>query len=68
MIRSSRTGEVFKAPKSKLEAKADATTRAVREIIAKETAATEAKTKRLREARLAREADERAAAKDNKPT
>lgn len=43
---------------SKQELKSDATTRAVRTIIDSETAKREAKTQKLREARLAKEAAE----------
>ncbi|MBP0574699.1 hypothetical protein J8J27_28725, partial [Mycobacterium tuberculosis] len=49
---------------SKLETKSDATTRAARAIIDLEVAAREAKTERLRAARLARDA---AAAPSEKP-
>jgi hypothetical protein len=41
---------------TRMEAKVDATTKAVREILDKETAITDAKTERLRAMRLAREA------------
>ncbi|GLK77489.1 hypothetical protein GCM10008171_27430 [Methylopila jiangsuensis] len=47
---------------SKAEVKGDATTRAARAIIDQETARRDAKTARLREARLARDAAEQAAA------
>ena len=51
---------VFKP--SKIEAKGDATTRAARAIIDKETDARDAKTARLKAARLAKEASDLAAA------
>jgi len=47
---------VFQPKPSKQEAKADATTRLVRAIIDNEASAREAKTERLRAARLAHEA------------
>jgi hypothetical protein len=47
---------VFKPSPSRHEAATDATTRAAREIIDSEKAARNAKTERLRTARLAREA------------
>lgn len=47
---------VFQPKASRQEAKADATTRVAREIIDREVTAREAKTERLRAARLAREA------------
>lgn len=47
---------VFQPKSSKPEAKADATTRMARAIIDSEAAAREAKTERLRAARLAQEA------------
>ena len=56
MARNPRSGGIFQSPKSKLEVKADATTRAVRQIIAQESAENAAKTERLRAARLARDA------------
>lgn len=46
---------VFQPKPSKQEAKADATTRLVRQIIDSEKSAREAKTERLRAARLAQE-------------
>jgi hypothetical protein len=46
---------VFQPKPSKQEAKADATTRLVRAIIDNEASAREAKTERLRQARLAHE-------------
>jgi hypothetical protein len=53
---------VFKAQKLSPAAKGDATTRAAREIIARETAERDAKTARLRALRLAREQEEAASA------
>ena len=47
---------VFKPTLSRMESKNDATTRAARGIVDTETAAMDAKTERLRAARLAREA------------
>lgn len=47
---------VFQPKRSKQEAKADVTTRIAREIIDGESSAREAKTERLRAARLAQEA------------
>lgn len=47
---------VFQSKSSKQEAKADATTRLVRAIIDNEASVREAKTERLRAARLAQEA------------
>jgi hypothetical protein len=65
MARTSRLDGIFKSPKSKLEAKADTTTRAVREITAQESAENAAKTKRLRAARLTRDVDTEAAATES---
>lgn len=50
------TEGLFKRPASKAESKADSTNRAAREIISGEAAKREAKTARLREARMALEA------------
>jgi hypothetical protein len=66
MARTARLDGVFKSPKSRLEAKADATTRAVRDIVAQENAENAAKTKRLRAARLAREAGDEIAPAESK--
>lgn len=49
---------IFKPNPTRIEAKSDATTRAAREILAKEEASRSAKTKRLRAARLAQEETE----------
>lgn len=54
---------VFQPKPSKQEAKADATTRLVRQIIDSEKSAREAKTERLRAARLAQEPTAKPAAK-----
>jgi len=57
---------VFQPKPSKLEAKADATTRLVRSIIDGEVSARETKTERLRAARLAQEATAKPAAQKAK--
>lgn len=58
---------VFRPKPSRHETKADATTRAAREIIDHETSAREAKTARLRAARLAVQATEKPASPVRKP-
>lgn len=57
----------FKPSLSKSETKAEATSRAALAIIDQEVADREAKTARLREARLAKEADERRSTPAAKP-
>jgi len=49
---------LFQPPPSKFEAKSDATTRVAKAMIEQEAASREAKTARLREARLAMEASQ----------
>ncbi|MGN6535625.1 MAG: hypothetical protein ACTHKQ_07830 [Mesorhizobium sp.] len=56
-----RINAIFQPKPSKQEAKADATTQIVRQITNSETAAREAKTERLRLARLAKQKSEPAA-------
>lgn len=56
MIKQIAQEGMFKAPRSKAESKADSTDSAARSIINAEVASREAKTAKLREARLAREA------------
>lgn len=56
-----RINAIFRPKPSKQEAKADATTQLVRQIMDGETAAREAKTERLRQARLAKQKLEPAA-------
>ncbi|MGN6307175.1 MAG: hypothetical protein ACTHNH_20350 [Mesorhizobium sp.] len=56
-----RINAIFQPKPSKQEAKADATTQLARKIMDGETAAREAKTERLRQARLAKQKSEPAA-------
>ena len=58
--------DVFKSTPSRAETKEDVTARAAWEIIARDRAATAAKTERLRAARLAQVMDEKPAAKTAK--
>lgn len=61
-------GTLFKPARTATESKADATTNAARAILEDEVARREAKTARLREARLAMEAEaEEEAAKEARP-
>lgn len=54
--------DIFKKAPPVLESKADATTRVAQEILKQEATAADAKLERLRAARIAQEADARAAA------
>ena len=56
MVKHKTAHAAFKATPSRTESRQDATTRAALAIIASESAATDAKTDRLRAARLAHEA------------
>ena len=67
MKRSATAAEaVFKPALTRIESRQDATTRAAMAIIASESAAVDAKTDRLRAARLAHEAQNPAPAKTTK--
>lgn len=60
---------VFRPKSSKMEARADQTTKAVRQMQATEVASRDAKTARLKAARLVKEAEDREMAlKEGKPT
>jgi hypothetical protein len=58
MTKLAPTDKVFKPKPSQAELRVDATTRAAQAIMGEEASAREAKTERLRAARLAREAAE----------
>lgn len=58
MRKPAPTDKVFKPKPSQAELRVDATTRAAQAIMHEETSARDAKTERLRAARLAREATE----------
>jgi hypothetical protein len=67
-VRRSLPESIFKPKPTSSEAKADTTTKVARSIISAEMAAREAKTERLRLARLAQEAQSAPATKAKAPS
>ena len=67
MADNTNQDNLFRVPRSRAELKADATNTEARRMIEAEAANREAKTARLRKARLEKEAEETAAAPEKKP-